>query len=98
MQIIKQLLKLIPARQLLQLALDILWKLAGQLATDALIYVKEAALHPDWTDDAKRAYVVGKLKKQYSGDYIINFIVELAVGKLTKANGAQKSAAILKAG
>jgi hypothetical protein len=101
MSLIKQLLKLVSKEKLLALALDILWKFAGQLATDALIYVKEAAAHPEWTDEAKRAYVVGKLKLKYSGSYLINLVVELAVGKLidTKSSsGALKSAAILKVG
>jgi hypothetical protein len=102
MQLIKQLLKLVSKQQLLSLALDILWKLLGKVATDALIYVREAEAHTDWDADQKRRYVISCLRAKYADlknwKWIINLALELAVGKLKGADGAQKSAAILKAG
>lgn len=102
MSLLKTLLALYSKKALLNLALDLLWKFLGRLATDALTYVKEAEAHDDWDADQKRRYVLSCLKAAYHDlngwKWLINIALELAVGKLSAQNakGALKSAAILE--
>ena len=102
MSLFKTLLALYSKKALLTLALDLLWKFLGRLATDALTYVKEAEAHTDYSAQQKRDYVLDALKKRYTHldgwKWLINIALELAVGKLSAQNakGTLKSAAILE--
>lgn len=102
MQILQTLLGIFGKKTLVNLALSILWKALGKIATDALQYVKEAEAHTDYTAAQKYEYVRNALAAKYSNienwKWIISLATELAVGQLKGTLSATKSAAILKIG